>query len=254
VSPTIAVINLDRSPDRLAEFARCNHDVVCWERSAGVDGRLVSREDLLRTGILAPQNHYVAGAVGCALSHLKLWKRAILENKPITICEDDAIFNRKFSVLASYLINICKLDFDIIFWGWNPESPILFDLFPGGVRCAAVSTREEIAKSIDVFRTAELYPSLHRVYEIYGLICYTVSAKGARALVDRLFPLGSGTTFSNALNRPVDNIGIDVAMNVVHPELWSLICFPPLVVSSNEPDRSTIGRTHEDRLGRPRRG
>jgi len=237
----INVINLDRSPDRLSAFNANNQDFVTYERFPAIDGKRVKRDEVIRQGILAADNQYIDGAIGIVLSHLSLWQKSIAENTPITVCEDDAILNNSFSSLTEYLMGFCKDNFDVIFWGWNFDAPIFYDLFPHGGKCAAYFNQNELQQSADAFRTAKLYPSLHRVYEAYGTMCYTVSPQGARKLVDLLFPIGATPVFSPAMQRNLDNIGLDIAMNAVHPQISSLVCLPPLAVSKNDFNASTVG-------------
>ena len=237
----ITLINLDRSPDRLAEFSAHNQGTVGFERFSGVDGKSINRVDLLHRGLLAPDHQYVDGAIGCALSHLTLWHRVVADNKSMTICEDDAILNFDFSRITEILMDFCRDSFDFIWWGWNLDAPILYDMFPGGIRCAAFCAQGEVSGFTETFKKATLYPSLHRLYEVYGTMCYTVSPRGAKKLVEQMLPIGRPRqVFSGANNRTIDNLGIDQSMSAMLPNLNALVCIPPLAISKHEVTRSTI--------------
>ena len=87
----IHLINLDRSTDRLAKFARRNSHLSSVLRSPAVDGARVDRQALLRGGLIRADCPYGNGALGCALSHIELWKKAYAEDRAVTVFEDDAI-------------------------------------------------------------------------------------------------------------------------------------------------------------------
>src|ERR1700687_2762515 len=76
----IVVINLDRSPRKLEEFERANRGVISFERFAAIDGVTLAREKLIADGILHADLKYPPGAIGCAVSHINLWKRAVETN------------------------------------------------------------------------------------------------------------------------------------------------------------------------------
>jgi len=237
---SVTLINLDRTPDRLSEFVAHNQSAVNIRRFSAIDGKSVDRTWLVQEGILAPDNRYSDGAVGCVLSHLALWRQVIADDRIMTICEDDAILNHNFSSLSDTLMSFCEDKFDLIFWGWNFDGPLLYDVFPGGVKCAARFDHTELLGFVDIFKSARLYPSLHRLYETYGTLCYSISPQGARKLIARLFPLGAGSLFSASLNRYVQNIGFDNVMNGFHGELASLVAIPPLAISMHDILRSTV--------------
>ena len=45
----------------------------------------------MKEGTITKDLAYTPGALGCALSHVALWKKAVSQNKSITIFEDDII-------------------------------------------------------------------------------------------------------------------------------------------------------------------
>ena len=57
------------------------------------------------------------GEIGCFLSHYKLWKRCIKENKPFLILEDDAIVNKLSYDEIDNLINYQNYNF--VYLGWK---------------------------------------------------------------------------------------------------------------------------------------
>jgi GR25 family glycosyltransferase involved in LPS biosynthesis len=72
----INVINLDRTPERLAAFCSINAHLPRVVRFPAIDGQNVAPDDLRRGGMLDGSVDYTPGAFGCALSHLALWDMA----------------------------------------------------------------------------------------------------------------------------------------------------------------------------------
>jgi glycosyl transferase family 25 len=97
----IHLVNLDRSTDRLATFEAVNsHIMPHVTRFPAIDGKSVTRATFVEQGIIAPDLGYKDGALGDALSQITLWDMAIRENRSLTICEDDAIFNARWLELS----------------------------------------------------------------------------------------------------------------------------------------------------------
>ncbi len=88
-NPDCVVINLDRRPDRLQRF---QEQAACcglhgWRRFAAVDGQSLRMSDELRHLFRGNDHDYRRGIVGCALSHLQVWRTI---ERPTLILEDDA--------------------------------------------------------------------------------------------------------------------------------------------------------------------
>ncbi|MGH6802998.1 MAG: glycosyltransferase family 25 protein [Methyloceanibacter sp.] len=234
------LINLARSHQRLEEFEQHNKGTIAYSRFAAVDGKLVSRADLTDKGIVLPGVNYSDGAIGCALSHLGLWELASKEGKIITVCEDDAIFNKNFTEIQSKLLTNLGSNFDLVLWGWNFDSILAFDLLPGVSPCLARFDQASLRTSVDKFRDANFSPKLFRLHRAFGIPSYTVSPVGAEKLKETCFPIRSLNVFFPGLNRALPNNGIDIPMNEAYPRMRALVSFPPLVVTKNDHSTSTV--------------
>lgn len=236
----IYVINLDRSEDRMVEFRRTNVHMPDIQRHSAVDGYTLDRDELVRANIVAPDLAYTAGAMGCALSHIFFWEAAIAQKTQITVCEDDAIFNRSFLSLAPELLESLPSDWDLVMWGWNFDSILLFDLMPGISPCLGTFNEEQMRAALTEFQCASLSPQLFRLLRAFGTVCYTVSEAGANKLVARCVPLRPITVAFPRIHSAFPNNGIDIAMNDAYPDLNAYVSFPPLVVTKNEHAASTV--------------
>src|SRR5580704_6292377 len=103
----IHLINLDRSTDRLAEFMSVNDhlDDVC--RVSAVDGSTLNLPALIQNGVIERgiAETYRRGGLGLVFSHISLWDKAIATREVVTVCEDDAIFNRYYVRCAESVID-----------------------------------------------------------------------------------------------------------------------------------------------------
>jgi len=103
------VINLDRSPDRLASMtAHLSAAGIAFERVAGIDGMLLS--DAKLQAQMRENRHYKPlrrGEVGCYLSHLKALQCFIASSLPYAlILEDDVVVSDDVSALVAAAIQL----------------------------------------------------------------------------------------------------------------------------------------------------
>ena len=237
----IYVINLDRSRDRLLAFEKLNgHLKPNFSRFPAVDGKSVDRGLLVDRGIITADLGYGDGALGNALSHLALWDLAIEKNRSLTVCEDDAIFNRGFCPAAESLIDALPGDWHVIFWGWNFDSIVLFDMIPGVSGCLGYFDQERMRMGIDAFQSANLTPQPFRLFRMFGIAGYSVSPLGAQAMKRHCLPLRNMEVFFPGLERTLPNRALDIMLNDVFPRIKAFVSFPPLIVTRNFHTISTV--------------
>ena len=237
----IHLLNLDRTPQRLAAFRSVNAHLHELERVAAVDGRSINRLALQQRGVISgPLPHYTDGAVGAALSHLRLWEQAIATGQPLTIAEDDAIFHRRFDALAPLLLDSLPADWDFVLWGWNFDSVMAFELLSGVSPCVGLFDQQRMREGAERFQDLPLKPQAFRLLRAFGLVAYTLSAQGASRLKRLCLPIGELSVFYPGINRTMPNSGIDCLLNAHYPSVNAYVCVPPLVLSKNEEEISTI--------------
>ncbi|NGN42017.1 glycosyltransferase family 25 protein [Mesorhizobium sp. CGMCC 1.15528] len=113
-TPGILLINLDRSPDRLAFIARQLGDLgLDFTRLPATDASTISDAEFARLG-----NTYMRpisrSELACLISHTRVWQFCVEENRPILVLEDDVIlsdrlpaFLKEFSSLKTAdIVNI----------------------------------------------------------------------------------------------------------------------------------------------------
>lgn len=135
----IHVVNLDRSPERITEFCSVNRNITATvARFVAVDGRKLHVDQLVQRGLVTKDvmSMFSVGALGCAMSNIALWDIAIASGQAVTTCEDDAILNDRFNECAEALLKTLPLGWDIIFWGYNFDMFMSFELLPFGAAFA----------------------------------------------------------------------------------------------------------------------
>lgn len=180
-------INLDKRTDRMLhmEIYRTKHSVVeNIERLSAVVGREACRsknidalsryvtwhaiEDMRKKNLKYGQS-LTMGAVGCMLSHAKLWQ-ALATSKNLDwvymmVMEDDVQLDTHFDKEIKNTLTKIPLDTDIIFLGWHKSS------------------------SSFLWRSMDGYPYLKRVTGwVYGMHCYFITKSGAIKLMS-MFPI-----------------------------------------------------------------
>lgn len=136
----IAVINLDRRPDRMSHLY--NHAPIMFRRFPAIDGTNLSKHyfqfsDLLDT---IRNQHRVLGEVGCSLSHYSLWKEHVERRgrdgrryEHLLIFEDDVMFTdtsrARYKELTDKLsrdVSTQGFEFDLMYVGgqWTPNYDI----------------------------------------------------------------------------------------------------------------------------------
>jgi glycosyl transferase family 25 len=248
-APQTHLINLDRSQGRLAEFVTANRHLTEVVRFPAIDGSSLDIGALAQQGLVAPDilDSYSLGAVGLALSHGTLWQAATTQGQTITVAEDDTVFHFRFEALAEEVLKSLPPDWDMIFWSWNFDATMMFDVLPGVCPCVAQFDQNKLRAHIPDFQQLPLSPRAHKLLWLFGTGSYTVSPRGAQNLRSRCFPLRPMLiSWPDGLPRPAGSIGmrnvgiVDATLNGIYRDLQAFVCFPPLVVSPNDHSKSTV--------------
>lgn len=237
------VINLTRQPEKYAAFlARNRVTGLEFRRFAAIDGTAVSREEFVRSGLLKSDAVYTQGAIGCAVSHLTLWRHAIAQRTNLLIFEDDAYCRHDIGAQVARLLAELR-DWDVILLGCNSDA-ILSVKFSRHWSFAGYFS--VLHPSLDQLRNfAEIRTNVAavRLNNAFGTCAYLVSPRGAQKLAT-VFPLE---------NRPVllprrethfeyDTFycdSIDTLMNTLYSHMSAYVAFPPLAMPQNDPGTST---------------
>ena len=236
---TVQVISLASATGRRAAFVQNNPGLDFAFREA-VDGRALVASGRLDPAIFAPGLRYTPGAYGIAATTHGLWTEIAAGEKIVTIAEDDAIFRPDFHAMAADLARQQADEFDFIAWSYNFDSIVRVSLFDGRVPCKMSFNQDILRASLQEFRADRSPVLLLRLLESFGLCAYSISPSGARQLLERCFPLKDEESRSPGLRRAMLNLGIDLVMNSHYPGLRCFMAYPPLAVSPNVLETSTV--------------
>ncbi|WP_244110230.1 glycosyltransferase family 25 protein [Burkholderia cenocepacia] len=239
VSRTLRVISLPDGRGRRDAF-RANNPAPDVAFVDAVDGRALSDTAIADSGLFAPGLPYTRGAIGIAMTTHRLWTDIAAGDALVTIAEDDAIFRPDFNEAAMQFLAAHADRYDFVAWGYNFDSILRGSIFNSRTPVTMRFDEGALAQAVEDFRTDRGPVLVMNLLEFYGICAYTISPAGARFLLDHCFPLRPETLFSHGLGRTLPNYGIDVAMNKFYGAMRSAAAFPPLAVTMNTRETSTI--------------
>jgi GR25 family glycosyltransferase involved in LPS biosynthesis len=228
----IHLINLDRSTDRLARFKERNFHLENILRVPAIDGVLVNREELVQDGTITEDLPYIPGALGCALSHVGLWKKAASQNRIVTIFEDDVICSYNFLDESARVLSNLPADWDIIQWGFVFDPTFLWVDF-GFSKAELRFYDRRFSRDYQRFQSGIHSSAAVRLVHSFGAEAYSVSPKGARALLECCLPLRKQLVSFPGTGIVTPDTGIDVAMCAAYGSMQAFICIPPLAIQDD---------------------
>jgi GR25 family glycosyltransferase involved in LPS biosynthesis len=237
----VQVINLDRDRERWRLFNERNVQAAAFNRFSAIDGHQLDRAALQRDGVIASDLTYNNGQLGCAMSHLALWRRAVAEQLVVTIMEDDAILAADFGVASEEFLGRLSADWSVVLWGWNFDRSVWAEIPEGVAKSVLTFDQDALRERIEVFRRSAGAHAPIRLRHAFGIMAYSVSPTGAKALLESCLPLARKFIRFDGFGIGIPNNGIDCMMNIAYPKLQAYVCMPPLAVSENRHD---ISHTH----------
>ena len=249
-SPDVAIlhqvhlINLDGSVERLTRFTQRNSHLN-FLRVTAVDGLRVDKNELIEDGVITDDLPYFPGTLGCALSHVGLWRKAATQNRIVTIFEDDVLSSYKFLEESAKIIAELPRDWDLIQWGYNYYPSFLW------LDCGIAKAKLEsydcrlLGENVTKFQTEKFSYSPMKLLHSIGALAYTISPKGARSLIEYCLPLRRRVIPFPGTNVIIDDNGIDCAMCGAYGSMQAFICIPPLVVHDEEQASARIEADQE---------
>lgn len=237
----IKVISLDRTPERFASFEKFNLNLPV-ERVSACEGGTLKKEDYIVSGIFNDKLAYSVGAMGSAISHIRLWQEAAFENVVRHIAEDDAIIRDDFYQVFAEADASLK-EWDILLWGYNDDWPAgVFSYFKQVIALQGeVFSPKFLAENYNEFKSEQEKPSLLRLASAAGIGFYSVSPKGAKRLLELCLPLtGDNARYAKDKNMGWTNTALDVEMSRHYGDLNAYLSYPPMALMINDSENSTI--------------
>ena len=235
------VITLKRTPERLQQFIENNsHQGLSIDVLEAVDGKKLDREDLIQSGLIAPDLEWGAGALGAALSHRLCWLRAVETGRPVGIFEDDVLLRRDFARLAYEMVDGLPSGWDLVEFGFNTDSVLEVELVPGCLMYGDFDRWYPTAAECERFVNSETAVTAARLNTSFGTCAYVVSPAGARKLLDKCYPLSWTRRRIRQLNIILRAMTADALMNSHYPDMAAFMSVPPLAIVPNDKASSTV--------------
>ena len=238
----IFVISLKSSNDRKITFDNYNSKYINYTYFDAVNGKEIEIETLDSRILKKGSKKYSNGAIGCALSHLKLWDKCIELDKPIIVMEDDAIVSKDFNKHVNNLMcNLLPKTWDIVQLNYNFDSVLSYNN-TNYETCNCVFNKHKMTRTdISNFVNSKINTTIAKLNFCFGTSAYIIHPNGAKKLKETVFPLDN-----RVINIPFLNnlmcFSIDCMMNSIYKDILAYVCIIPFVITPHISDfnKSTI--------------
>jgi GR25 family glycosyltransferase involved in LPS biosynthesis len=239
--PAAYVINLARTPERLATFLKQNADCgLDFRRFEAADGAAIDEAEAVRRNLIKRGTTWRTPAtIGVALSHRNLWEATIVEDRPRLIFEDD-VFVRSDAgdIVGPALAALGK--WDIALLGYNTDALVEFNI-AGDFDLSGLFT----VKHPDAAQLARFARSRHpaqpfRLRHAFGISAYAISPAGARRLTARCFPMDNRMIEFKAAQNRFRSFSLDCMMNTAYRDIDAYAFVGPLALPLNDWEASTV--------------
>ena len=202
----VKIVNLERRSDRLEDMKVKLHniDIHNYEVIKAVDGSTLEPSMYLKKLFENNDFNYRKGVIGCALSHLNLWKQLVIDEKNdfYVVFEDDITFVDDFKNKLNNILNkVC-----------NTDDNIEFCLLGGG----SISKSNENIENLHVLKRDDK--------TVDGLYGYIVTKSGAKKMIDYI-------SYNN-IKRAIDTI-YTYAFDYIHVVNEHLVFTPSFQLHRN---------------------
>lgn len=246
------VIYPDQEPLKLEEFNKNNQhlSVPITSIKAQVSNPDL-REQLLKEEIITSENLYDCVNLAFTQAHISLWKQAVETQSSITVFESNTITHKDFLTHQEQSLSL-KNDYDLMILGYNLNWNPCLEFMPClprviysfcGHGLAEIKKENNSIIDVNTYQNNDLTAiQTLRTFSFADLGCYTISAKGAEKLLQKIKRIGNasapsyqeapyGTNFYvfNPLKER-ENISFDIEVNRHIEHINTYMTIPMLAV------------------------
>ncbi|CAI3954750.1 Glycosyltransferase involved in cell wall bisynthesis (WcaA) (PDB:5MLZ) [Commensalibacter communis] len=251
------VIYSDNNSDHLENFKTNNQHLTTDVTPVKAPvSNLTLRDELISNNIITENNIYDLTTLAFTKTHLSLWQQAVETQSPVTVFESNTVTHKNFLEHQKKSLSL-KTGYDLIIWGynlnWNPCVEIMTCL-PKIIYTFMGYGTEELEKPNNDLIDVSLYKNSDlkavqtlKTFSFSGLGCYTISAKGAKQLLQKATSIGNETArsyqeephgsnfyvFNPTANR--ENTSFDIEINRHIEPLNTYMTIPMLAVIPTNP-------------------
>lgn len=235
------VINLARTPERIAAFLKQNSaSGLAFRRFEAADGNALSDEDAVRLKLIKPSTKWrTKGTIGVALSHRNLWEKSIADDRPLIVFEDDAFVRDDFREVFPAAVARAGA-WDVILLGYNTDALVEFNVAGDFDLSTLFTVKHPTAAQLAKFARSRSPSNLFPLRHAFGISAYAISPAGARKLIQRCFPMDNRLIVFKASNHRFNAFSLDCMMNVFYKDLAAYAFVGPLALPHNDWEASTV--------------
>ena len=225
----IFVISLKKSLDRRKKFDKLNKEYIEYEYFDAIDGNTIGKN----TNIIKQNaSNYSNGALGCALSHLRLWNKCIELNKPIVIMEDDVFVSKEFNKHIDNVIKMLPSSWHILQLSFNCDSILSYSNMNFEDSICFFTKNKFNDKDIESFQNSIIYPTVAKLKMAFGTGCYAITPEGAKVLKQMCFPLDN-RSINIPLIGEIKAFTIDCMLNDIYKKINAYVCPIPFAMTKH---------------------
>jgi glycosyl transferase family 25 len=239
--PPAFVINLARTPERLASFLKQNAATgFAFERFAAVDGKSIGADEAVRQNVIKRGTQWRTPAtIGVAMSHRAIWEAVVAENSPRLVFEDDVYIRTDArAVLAAALPSLGA--WDIVLLAYNTDALVEFNVAGDFDMSGLFTVKHPTAAQLARFVGSRGPASPFRLRHAFGISGYAISPAGARKLLARCFPMDNRMIEFRAAQNRFRSFSLDCMMNEVYRDIQAYAFVGPLALPLNDWEASTV--------------
>lgn len=239
--PEAFVINLARTPERLASFLQQNATTgIDFQRFEASDGADISDDEAVKMNLIRRGTRWRTKAtVGVALSHRRLWEATVAEDRPRLVFEDDVFIRDDFAAVFPPAIAAIGA-WDIVLFSYNTDALVEFNVAGDFDMSGLFTVKHPNAGQLTRFARSRNATNLFRLRHAFGISGYAVSPAGARKLLARCFPMDNRIIEFKAAGNRFPAFSIDCMMNTVYRDIQAWAFVGPLALPLNDWENSTV--------------
>lgn len=244
--PDAYVLNLARTPERLASFLRQNAGTgIDFRRFEATDGRQMSEAEALDLGLIKPKTKWNSpGTIGVAMSHKRLWEATVADAKPRVIFEDD-VYIREDAKQVFVAATAALKSWDIILLAYNTDALVEFRVAGDFDMSGLFTEKHPKATQLERFTRSREPAALFRLRHAFGISGYAVSPAGAAKLLATCLPMDNRMLVFEAAKNRFPVFSIDGMMNAFYRDMEAYAFVGPLALPLNDWQSSTITRVKQ---------
>ena len=239
--PDAYVINLARTPERLAAFLKQNAACgIAFRRFEAADGTAIGEEEAVRINLIKRGTTWrTAATIGVALSHRTLWEATAAEDRPRLVFEDDAYIRTDLPAVLKPALDLLPA-WDIVLLGYNTDALVEFNVAGEFDMSGLFTVKHPSATQLQRFVRSRNPAHPFRLRHAFGISAYAISPVGARKLLARCFPMDNRMIEFKAARNRFRAFSIDSMMNAAYRDIDAYAFVGPLALPLNDWETSTV--------------